>query len=142
MTSDRVTLQNMEKKSGESFRQYAQKWREVAIQVQPPLLERETMMLFINTLKAPFITHMLGSATKSFSNIVMNGEMIENAIRNRKIETGESNKRSASRRKENEVNNVNTYNKSIMVNQPRKVVASQQGSARQESGMRQGTEKP
>ncbi|XP_052490792.1 uncharacterized protein LOC128043035 [Gossypium raimondii] len=132
----------MEKKPSESFRQYAQRWREVAIQVQPPLLERETTMLFINTLKAPFITHMLGSATRSFSDIVMNGGMIENAIRNGKIEAGESNKRSASRRKENEVNNVNKYNKSITVNQTRKVIAGQQGSAIQESGMRQGTEKP
>nr|XP_012466290.1 unnamed protein product [Gossypium raimondii] len=126
MVLDRITLQNMEKKPSESFRKYAQRWREVAIQVQPPLLERETMILFINTLKAPFITHMLGSASKSFSDIIINGEMIENALRNGKIEAGESNKRSASRRKENEVNNASTYNKSITVNQPRKVVASQQ----------------
>ncbi|XP_016681082.1 uncharacterized protein [Gossypium hirsutum] len=33
---------------------------------------------------------------------------------------------------------MNTYNKSITVTQPRKVIASQQGSARQESSMRQG----
>ena len=56
-------------------------------------------MLFINTLKAPFITHMLGSASKSFSDIIMNGEMIENAIRNGRIEGGESNKKSVSMRK-------------------------------------------
>ncbi|XP_052882760.1 uncharacterized protein LOC108458660 [Gossypium arboreum] len=55
---DRITLQNMKKKPSESFRQYAQRWREVATQVQPPLLEKETTMLFINTLKAPFITHI------------------------------------------------------------------------------------
>ncbi|KAA3453435.1 Gag-pro-like protein [Gossypium australe] len=73
MTPDRLTLQNMEKKQNESFRQYAQRWREVATQVQPPLLEKETTMLFINTLKAPFINHMLGSATKSFLGIVMSG---------------------------------------------------------------------
>ncbi|XP_016704158.1 uncharacterized protein [Gossypium hirsutum] len=85
MTPDRITLQNMEKKSNESFRQYAQRWREVVIQVQPLLLEKEMTMLLINTLKAPFITHMLGSATKSFSDIVMTGEMIENAVRSDKI---------------------------------------------------------
>ncbi|KAA3465494.1 Gag-pro-like protein [Gossypium australe] len=78
---DRITLQNMEKKPSKSFRQYAQRWREIATQVQPPLLEKETTMLFINTLKAPFINHMLKSATKSFSDIVMSKEMIENAIR-------------------------------------------------------------
>ncbi|XP_052881220.1 uncharacterized protein LOC128289414 [Gossypium arboreum] len=32
MTPDRITLQNMEKKPNESFRQYAQRWREVAMQ--------------------------------------------------------------------------------------------------------------
>ncbi|KAA3487626.1 Gag-pro-like protein [Gossypium australe] len=39
MTPDRITLQNMEKKQNESFRQYAQRWREVATQVQPPLFK-------------------------------------------------------------------------------------------------------
>ncbi|KAA3487381.1 Gag-pro-like protein [Gossypium australe] len=65
MTPDKIMLQNMEKKQSESFRQYAQRWREVATQVQPPLLEKGTTMLFINTLKAPFINHMLGSTTKA-----------------------------------------------------------------------------
>lgn len=55
MALDRITLQNIDKKSSESFRQYTQRWREVAVQVQPPLLEKEMTMLFINTLKAPLI---------------------------------------------------------------------------------------
>ncbi|KAA3469909.1 hypothetical protein EPI10_015658 [Gossypium australe] len=118
ITPDRIMLQNMEKKSNESFR-----WREVAMQVQPPLLEKETTMLFINTLKAPFITHMIGSTTKSFADIVMAGEMIENAIRGGKIEAGETTKRSAPRKKDNEVNNTSTYNKgyskAITVSQPK-----------------------
>ncbi|XP_052484851.1 uncharacterized protein LOC128039951 [Gossypium raimondii] len=99
-------------------------------------------MLFINTLKAPFITHMLGSASKSFSDIIMNGEMIEHAIKSRKIDSGENNRRSAPKKRESEVNNVNAYSKSITVNQPRKMVADQQGSSKQESGMRQNTKKP
>lgn len=73
-------------------------WREVATQVQPPLLEKEITMLFINTLTAPFINHMLGSTTKSFADIVMSGEMIENAIRCGKIEAGESIRRSAQKK--------------------------------------------
>ncbi|KAA3486554.1 Gag-pro-like protein [Gossypium australe] len=60
MTPDRITLQNMEEKQSESFRQYAQIWRGVVMQVQPPLLEKETIMLFKNTLKAPFINYMFG----------------------------------------------------------------------------------
>ncbi|XP_016755191.2 uncharacterized protein [Gossypium hirsutum] len=102
---DQITLQNIEKNSNESFRQYVQSWREVTTQVQPPLLEKETTMLFINILKVPFINHMLGGAIKSFTDIVMSGEMIENAIRSKKIETGESARRSASKKRENEVGN-------------------------------------
>ncbi|XP_040931908.1 uncharacterized protein [Gossypium hirsutum] len=144
MTLDRITLQNMEKKQNENFRQYAQRWREVAIQVQLPLLEKETTMLFINTLKAPFITHMLGSATKSFSDIVVTGEMIENAVRSGKIDAGESTKRSASRKRENRVNNVSTYNKGyskpITMSQSKIVTTSHQGPPRQESNKRTSIE--
>ncbi|XP_040940157.1 uncharacterized protein [Gossypium hirsutum] len=142
---DRITLQNMKKKPSESFRQYAQRWREIAMQVQPPLLEKETTMLFINTLKSPFINHILGSATKSFSDIVISGEMIENVIRCGKIEEGESAKRSAPRRKENEVNNASVYNKGyskpVTVSQLRAVTTSHQGSARQYSNPMPNMEK-
>ncbi|XP_012435549.1 uncharacterized protein LOC105762199 [Gossypium raimondii] len=140
MTPDRITLQNMKKKQNEKFRQYTQRLREVATQIQPPLLEKETTMLFINTSKAPFITHMLGSATKSFSDIVMTGEMIKNAVRNGKIDAGENFKRSASRKKEGKVNNVGTYNKgyskSITIGSPKTVTTSHQGPPRQESNSR------
>ncbi|KAA3464774.1 trans-resveratrol di-O-methyltransferase-like [Gossypium australe] len=123
--------QNIEKKQNKSFRQYALRWREVAIQVQLHLLEKETPMLFINTLKATFINHMLGSATMSFSDIVMSSEMIENAIRCGKIEAGENTKRSTQKNKENEVNNLSLYNKEypkpITVGQPRAITTSYQG---------------
>ncbi|XP_016738012.2 uncharacterized protein [Gossypium hirsutum] len=146
MTPDRITLQNMKKKSNESFRQYAQRWREVAIQVQPPLLEKETTMLFINTLKASFITHMLGSATKSFSNIVMTGEMIENTVRSGKIEAGENTRKSTPRKRDNEVNNTNTFSKgqskSLTVNKPKAVTTNQHSIVRQESNARENIERP
>ncbi|XP_040974107.1 uncharacterized protein [Gossypium hirsutum] len=146
MTPDRITLQNMEKKPNESFRQYAQRWREVVVQVQASLLIKETTMLFINTLKAPFITHMLGSATKSFSDIVMTGKMIENVVRSGKIEVGESTKRSAPRKRDNEVNNTSTFSKgqskSLTVNQPKTVTTNQHDTVRQESNTRENTERP
>ncbi|XP_016752454.2 uncharacterized protein [Gossypium hirsutum] len=136
----------MEKKSNESFRQYAQRWREVAIEVEPSLLKKETTMLFINTLKAPFITHMLGSATKSFSDIVMTGEMIKNTVRSGKIESEASARKSAPRKIDNEVNNTSTFNKGqpklITVNQPKTVTTNQQSSVRQESNARKNTERP
>ncbi|XP_012448857.1 uncharacterized protein LOC105772059 [Gossypium raimondii] len=142
---DQIVLQNMEKKPNKSFRQYAQRWREVAAQVQPPLLEKEITMLFINTLKAPFLNHVLGSATKSFSDIVISGEMIENAIRCGKIEARESTKRSAPRKKEHEINNISTFNKDyskpIMVGKSRAVIANHQGSSKHESNPRPNVER-
>ncbi|XP_016729836.2 uncharacterized protein [Gossypium hirsutum] len=103
-------------------------------------------MLFINTLKAPFITHMLGSATKSFSDIVMTGEMIENAVRSGKIESGESARKSAPRKRDNEVNSTSTFNKgqskSLIVNQPKMVAINQRSSVRQESNATENTEMP
>ncbi|XP_040934555.1 uncharacterized protein [Gossypium hirsutum] len=138
---NRITLQNMKKKSSESFRQYAQRWREVVTQVQLPLLEKETTMLFINTLKAPFINYMLGSVIKSFAYIVMSGEMIENAIRCGKIETGESMRRSALKKKESEVSNVSScYSKPVTVNQSRMVVIGQQVAPRQEPSTKRNME--
>lgn len=87
----------------------------VAIQVQPPLLEKETTILFINTLKAPFINHMLGITTLSFSNIVMSGDMIENTVRSGKIDAGEGAKKSTPRNKKNEVNIVSMPSKLVNV---------------------------
>ncbi|XP_040934416.1 uncharacterized protein [Gossypium hirsutum] len=113
----------------------------MAMQVQPLLLEKETTMLFINTLKAPFITHMIGSTTKIFADIVIAGEMIENAIRDGKIE-GEATKRLAPRRKDSEVNNTSTFNtKAITVGQPKTAVVEQQSFQRQESSTRQNSER-
>ncbi|XP_040931929.1 uncharacterized protein [Gossypium hirsutum] len=86
------------------------------------------------------------SATKSFSDIVMTGEMIENAMRSKKIESGESARKSAPRKRDNEVNNTSTFNKgqskSITVNQPKTVTTNQQSSVRQESNARKNTERP
>ena len=86
---DRLTLQNMEKKSTKSFKEYAQRWRDMASQVQPPLIEKETTMLFMSTLRPPCYNKLVGNATKNFIDLVISGEMIETAIKAGKIMTGE-----------------------------------------------------
>lgn len=43
-------------------------------------------MLFVNILKAPYINHLLKTATKSFSDINMFKEIIANVIRSEKID--------------------------------------------------------
>ncbi|EOY09160.1 Uncharacterized protein TCM_024561 [Theobroma cacao] len=88
IASNRLSLQNMEKRDIESFKEYAQRWIDVAAQVQSPLTEKETTMLFIGTLQPPYYDKLIGNATKNFTDIVISGEMIENAIK--KGEIGEN----------------------------------------------------
>ncbi|XP_052478465.1 uncharacterized protein LOC128033992 [Gossypium raimondii] len=92
MVPDRLTLQMMEKKPTETFRQYAQRWRDISAQVEPPLTKTEITVLFINTLKAPFYDKLVGSATKDFADIVISGELIENAVKSGRMEGPESSK--------------------------------------------------
>ncbi|XP_039009802.1 uncharacterized protein LOC120138397 [Hibiscus syriacus] len=104
----RVTLENMEMKNNESFRQYVQHWRDIAAQVHPLLVKREFITMFIHTLKSPYIDHMLGVATKCFSDIVMCGEMIERALKKGQIIGGQNSlKKPFVKKNEGEVNNVN-----------------------------------
>ncbi|XP_040930059.1 uncharacterized protein [Gossypium hirsutum] len=76
----------------------------------------------------------------------MTGEMIENTVRRSKIEVGESTKRSAPRKRDNEVNNTSTFSKgqskSLTINQPKTVTANQHSTVTQESNARENTERP
>ena len=59
ISTDRISLQNMEKKAIETFREYAHKWRDLAAQVQPPMTDKELNKMFLNTLKAPYYDRMI-----------------------------------------------------------------------------------
>ena len=47
-------LQRMEKKSGETFREYTQQWTEMAARARPPLDEKEMIKIFVDALKNPY----------------------------------------------------------------------------------------
>ena len=83
---DRMSLQNMEKKTNETFREYAHKWRDLATQVQPPLTDKELNKMFLNTLKASYYDRMIGNSNKDFSDVVSVREMIEAGVKQGKIE--------------------------------------------------------
>jgi hypothetical protein len=85
MAPDRWEIQSMKKKDLESFKEYAQRWRETAAQVQPPLPDRETVTLFIDILGEHYYKMMIGNVSSSFPDIVMTGERIEAGIRSGKI---------------------------------------------------------
>src|SRR3954471_9985558 len=86
MAPNRIQLQNLSQKKEESFKEYAQRWREMASRVQPPLLEKELVDMFMATLQGPYYDKMVGSVSSGFSDLVVIGERIENEIRNGKIQ--------------------------------------------------------
>ena len=72
--------------AGEGFKDYAQKWRELAGRVQPPLSDRELVDMFIGTLSGPFFNHLIGSSSSGFTELILTGERVEAGIRSGKIQ--------------------------------------------------------
>ncbi|KAJ9170560.1 hypothetical protein P3X46_018659 [Hevea brasiliensis] len=77
----RRDLQNLVQRDRESFKEYAQRWREKAAEVYPPVTDNELCSLFIETLKAPYFNLMIGNTSNSFSDIIQAGERIEANLR-------------------------------------------------------------
>jgi hypothetical protein len=75
----------MTQKEGESFKVYAQRWRELAAQVRPPLLETGLVDMFTNTLQGVYFERMIGSVSSGFSDLVRIGERIESGVKSGKI---------------------------------------------------------
>ena len=85
MALDMMQLHNMAKKDIETFKEYAQRWRGLAVQVEPPLIEKEMVAMFMDTLHSPFYEKMIGSVSTNFSDMVIVGERVEGGMRNGKI---------------------------------------------------------
>ena len=75
----------MSKRDDETFKEYAQRWREVAAQVQPPLTEREHITTFVSTLKGVYFEKLVGTVTTNFSDLIITGGQVEDAIRHGKL---------------------------------------------------------
>jgi hypothetical protein len=84
---NRTCLSNLGKKDKESIREYAQRWRESAAQVHPPLLDKEMVTLLANTLKAPYYEHVMGSLAQQFTDVVVVCERIEQGVKSGRIFT-------------------------------------------------------
>ncbi|KAI5404630.1 hypothetical protein KIW84_051693 [Lathyrus oleraceus] len=57
--------------SKESFKEYAQKWRDLAGRVKPPMTDRELVDMFMGTLTGPFYSHLLGSSSSGFTELIL-----------------------------------------------------------------------
>src|ERR1044072_2354177 len=78
MAPTRIQLQGLTQKTEESFKEYAQRWRELAATVQPPLLERELIEMFSDTLQCPYL---IAGCTSKFSHLVVVGERFERGLK-------------------------------------------------------------
>ena len=77
MAPDRTQLQNMVKKESETFKEYAQCWRDLAAQVAPPMVEREMVTMMVDTLPVFYYEKLVGYMPSSFTDLVFAGERIE-----------------------------------------------------------------
>jgi len=77
MAPDRTQLQNMFKKESETFKEYAQQWRDLAAQVAPPMVEREIITMMVGTLPVFYYEKLVGYMPSSFADLVFAGERIE-----------------------------------------------------------------
>ncbi|XP_058784691.1 uncharacterized protein LOC131659530 [Vicia villosa] len=64
-------LQSLVQGSKESFKEYAQRWLELAARVQPPMTEREMIDMFTSTLSGHY--YLACSASANFSEMVRYG---------------------------------------------------------------------
>ncbi|KAJ8526532.1 hypothetical protein K7X08_029009 [Anisodus acutangulus] len=79
-------LMKLEKKSTETFREYAMKWRAEAAKVQPPIAESEMTTLFVQSLKdATYYERMISVIGRGFSEVIRMGDFIEEGIRTERI---------------------------------------------------------
>ena len=82
---DCTILIRTEKKSGESFQEYAQRWCELATQMQPSMMENEMIKGFINNLKPPYYEKMISTQVTHFTSLILIGERIDEGIWSKKI---------------------------------------------------------
>ena len=93
-----------------------QRWRTVATQVQLSLIETEITILFLGILQEPYYDRLMHAATGSFANMVKIVNLVDHAIKNDKIDPGESSskprKGNLSKKKEGETHAVYQQNPS------------------------------
>ena len=87
MAPTRVQLQDMAMGTNEGFKEYAQKWRDLAGRVQPPQTDRELIDMFMGTLTDPFFNLLIGSSSSVFTKLILTGERVESGIKSGKIPT-------------------------------------------------------
>ncbi|XP_070036165.1 uncharacterized protein [Nicotiana tomentosiformis] len=82
---DRNSLSNLKKKTMESFREYAIKWREQAARVKPPMDETEMVTVFLQDQEVDYFQNMISGMGKPFAGAIKIGEMVQNNLKTARI---------------------------------------------------------
>ena len=86
MDLNRMQFQNMCKREHESFKEYTQGWRDLAAKVAPPMMEREMIIMIMDTLPMFYYDKMAGYMPLSFVDMIFVGERIEVGLRRGKFD--------------------------------------------------------
>ena len=76
----------MVKKESETFKEYAQWWRDLAVQVAPPMVEREMITMMVDTLPVFYYEKLVGYMPSSFVDLVFAGERIKVELKKGKFD--------------------------------------------------------
>ena len=76
----------MVKRENESFKEYAQRWRDMAAQVAPPMVEREMITMMVDTLSVFYYEKLVGYVPSSFADLVFARERIEVGLKRGKFD--------------------------------------------------------
>ncbi|KAK2403174.1 hypothetical protein QL285_052635 [Trifolium repens] len=90
LAPDRDELRALTQREKESFKEYAQRWRELAAQIRPPLEEKELTKLFLNTLSPFYYKKMVASAPNNFTEMVAMGLRLEEGVREGRLVKGDT----------------------------------------------------
>ncbi|XP_070013104.1 uncharacterized protein [Nicotiana sylvestris] len=82
---DRLSLNKLEKKHSESFREYGFRWREKAARVDPPMKESEMVDYFLLALEPSYYGHLVSTMEKLFNEVVKMGGKVEEGLKSNKI---------------------------------------------------------
>ena len=74
------------KREHESFKEYAQRWRDLVAQVAPPMMEREMITMIVDTLLEFYYEKMVGYMPSSFADLVFAGERIKVGLKRGKFD--------------------------------------------------------
>ncbi|GKV08897.1 hypothetical protein SLEP1_g20468 [Rubroshorea leprosula] len=77
----RDSLQKITKKSNETFKEFAQRWRSEATKVMPPLTDSEICSLFIKSTTGTFRAWLAPCVGYTFAQLVTAGEQIEDGLK-------------------------------------------------------------